>query len=369
MKRRCITGVALWLAAGALAGCGGGGCGAVGSGCGSHPTSRQSRHASPARERATPGAARSPSPWAPGSVSLRFAGALERSVEGKGPTSTQCERGRLWLMSADVEGPAHAGEWFLEVDLVDRTVSLGLPESSGRYRARAIPKNDRRLHRERKQIELDVSLPGTDGAAASEQVRVLGTIHCPEPVPVEPYGEPLIERIEHVTGGQVRPFFTYDFGRAKEPRALSVLVERDEVYDVAERLRRALDGDLLVFVGTTRNLAGGVPSDAAEIVVARGHRQVDILRIARTDAVNYGLGTEALVHAVRALNRDYGVRVFEASTESLGLEFSDLSEDQTPTLARHLYELCPDVVDQGFGTLEALEQVLREQRAVVLWWD
>ena len=38
-------------------------------------------------------------------------------------------------------------------------------------------------------------------------------------------------------------------------------------------------------------------------------------------------------------------------------------------LARSLQKFCPDVVDQGAGTLEALERDLLSTREFFLWWD
>ena len=38
-------------------------------------------------------------------------------------------------------------------------------------------------------------------------------------------------------------------------------------------------------------------------------------------------------------------------------------------LAKFLYEFCPDIVDQGVGTVRKLEKSLQKGRDLYLWWD
>jgi hypothetical protein len=38
-------------------------------------------------------------------------------------------------------------------------------------------------------------------------------------------------------------------------------------------------------------------------------------------------------------------------------------------LARRFYAFCPDIVDQGTGSVEALAQELRRSRTLYCWWD
>ena len=45
----------------------------------------------------------------------------------------------------------------------------------------------------------------------------------------------------------------------------------------------------------------------------------------------------------------------------LPANISEFSED--------LYEFCPDIVDQGVETVEALADIVRRTKRVRLWWD
>ncbi len=39
------------------------------------------------------------------------------------------------------------------------------------------------------------------------------------------------------------------------------------------------------------------------------------------------------------------------------------------SFAQEVYEFCPDVVDQGTGSVEALSLELQQMNGVYLWWD
>jgi len=45
-----------------------------------------------------------------------------------------------------------------------------------------------------------------------------------------------------------------------------------------------------------------------------------------------------------------------------------LPED-LPAFSQTLYELCPDIVDQGVGAIESLQAAVEQEGAIFLWWD
>jgi len=46
------------------------------------------------------------------------------------------------------------------------------------------------------------------------------------------------------------------------------------------------------------------------------------------------------------------------------------TDEDLDSFAKDLYSFCPDVVDQGAGSHEALVQALKQSNGdVTLWWD
>src|SRR5215217_1730706 len=102
-----------------------------------------------------------------------------------------------------------------------------------------------------------------------------------------------------IAGKDVRPFSTYDFGRRRDLAAASVVVPGVDAKALVDAFRPTLTEGELAFIGTTRWL-GETREDGVEVVVAPGQSQFDILRRARSDAINSGMTTRDLIKRLKA---------------------------------------------------------------------
>lgn len=186
-----------------------------------------------------------------------------------------------------------------------------------------------------------------------------------------PTAKPPLEEAARVlaqlTRAPVRPFSTRDFGREPYTGARSVLVPEEQAEKLLLELRRKLPPGVVAFVGVTHSLAHPKP-DGVELVVAPGKSQFDILRAAASDAVNYGMETEDLIKELGAWDREFGIDIWQAETDTIQLRFRSMPKD-LHAFAQRVAQFCPDVVDQGVGSVQALETALRQARGVLLWWD
>jgi hypothetical protein len=250
-----------------------------------------------------------------------------------------------------------------QVDQVPRSTT---PEAMPtQYTWKGAP-GDRELGVTATSARIALKLAGASGPA----VEVVGELRCPT-YPSKPVPETITKLLARHAGTPVRPYSTFDFGRARYAGAASAVV-RGDAAEVESRLRR-LRGDLppgwIAYLGTSNFLGEGKwPEGSIELVIAPGSGQLDILRIARTDAVNYDLRTEALVRALSAWDRSWGIDILRAETDTIEFALTRMPDDLA-AFAREVYALCPDVVDQGAGTIEALQQEIAARRRVFLWWD
>jgi uncharacterized protein DUF4253 len=173
--------------------------------------------------------------------------------------------------------------------------------------------------------------------------------------------------LKRLSGQNARPYSTFEFGRAKDSSCLSVVVPEDQARPLVFDIRKQLPSGLLAFVGTTRWL-GDEKHEGVEVVVGRGGSQFDILRLARSDACNYDMDTEDIIRRLRAWHESCGIDIFHAETDTIELSLLKLPGD-VRAFARDVYEFCPDIVDQGVGSVEALEKAIEDYRQVYLWWD
>src|SRR5687767_14076590 len=97
--------------------------------------------------------------------------------------------------------------------------------------------------------------------------------------------------LEAGLGLKVRRYSTFDFGRERDTNSVSIIVRQERAERLLAEVRAALPSGLVAFIGTTR-WYGDEKHNGVELVVSPGQSQFDILRVARSDAVNYNLATE-----------------------------------------------------------------------------
>jgi hypothetical protein len=173
--------------------------------------------------------------------------------------------------------------------------------------------------------------------------------------------------LEETTGTAVRPYSTRDFGRERYSGARSVLVPESGAERLLLQVRRKIPRGMVAFVGVTHNLSRPKPA-GVELVVAIGTSQFDIVRVAATDGINYGLDTEGIVKELESWDKEYGVDIWQAESDVVQLRLKTQPKD-LQSFANRVYKFCPDIVDQGVGNADELAKLIAKEKAVFLWWD
>jgi len=92
------------------------------------------------------------------------------------------------------------------------------------------------------------------------------------------------------------------------------------------------------------------------------------LAIVRINGINYDISHSDVIKRYRLWEERYGLRLVGAGFDWLFAEFQKPPESWIE-FAHEVYEFCPDVVDQGSGSIEALAQEMEQINGVYLWWD
>lgn len=98
-------------------------------------------------------------------------------------------------------------------------------------------------------------------------------------------------------------------------------------------------------------------SDQFEVVAAMG-----------TNGVNYGQLMSDVVAGLHKIYEMAPFRISKVAHDTVEAIF-DAPPNDPKELAKFLYEFCPDIVDQGVGTVRKLEKSLKDGRDLFLWWD
>jgi tetratricopeptide (TPR) repeat protein len=167
-----------------------------------------------------------------------------------------------------------------------------------------------------------------------------------------------------VTGGELRRYATFDFGRARDESVSMVLVPERDALALQYKLARALPPGWRCYVGSTRWLGEEKHDGKAELVTIQAASQFDCLRVARTDAINHDMETEDIIRVLEDYHRRFGIRIVAAETDSVAFQLLRQPEDLN-AFAEELLAFCMDLEDVSL----IMPMLTAPSRLVSLWWD
>lgn len=144
---------------------------------------------------------------------------------------------------------------------------------------------------------------------------------------------------------------------------LTVGAPADSAREAIHALRDALPPGYLVF-RSEQNFHRGDD----RVAVLRADDPFDPLRVMGTNGDNFDIDPDQVIDRVRAWDARFGLRITGAAMDWLEAEFVRPPDDML-AFAHEVYDFCPDVVDQGTQTVEALAEAMRDGNTVYLWWD
>jgi hypothetical protein len=173
-----------------------------------------------------------------------------------------------------------------------------------------------------------------------------------------------LQLIASVAGGPLAAIRPIDSaGQLLPPAGLAFGLPTAQVAPALARLRASLGAHYQVFE-TDR----GYTYHPDTIGIIRSDDPNDMLRGASTSGVNYDIFTDSIIALVGRWSRAYGFRLQAAGGDWMEGAITPTAE-QWKDLAQEVYKVCPDVVDQGTNTVEALEAEMRKTGLLYCWWD
>jgi len=176
-----------------------------------------------------------------------------------------------------------------------------------------------------------------------------------------------VRALERLTGGAATPLVGTDSvgdSLRTEGFAVSVSSARAERLVAGARPRFLEKGFYLFRSEQHFGIAG--QSDRVALF-PRGDRY-EILRLMGTNGWNYDIGPDSIVAWLKALERDHPFVLTGMGFDWVEGRFRSAIRD-ADALARRFYAFCPDVVEQGTETVDALARDLRESQQLYCWWD
>lgn len=94
----------------------------------------------------------------------------------------------------------------------------------------------------------------------------------------------------------------------------------------------------------------------------------EVLKQVGTDGINYDITNDSLITIVKNLDKKYSLELIGASGD--WCEFFIHNEPENwVDFGNEIYKICPDIVDQGAGSVEAMVEEIRKTGRLYFWWD
>ncbi len=93
-----------------------------------------------------------------------------------------------------------------------------------------------------------------------------------------------------------------------------------------------------------------------------------LIEFAETNGVNYDIEPADIIDKYKKWNSEFGITPIAIGFDFCECQIKNKNIDYKK-LAEEVYEFCPDVVEQGTETVEALEEEIRRTGRIYLWWD
>ncbi len=108
--------------------------------------------------------------------------------------------------------------------------------------------------------------------------------------------------------------------------------------------------------------------DPDVVCVLKTEDKFDLIRFEGCNGVNFDIYVEDVAKQLSKWDKDFGLEFI-----GIGYDFVDGNYVNSPKNmekhAKELYEFCPDIVDQGVGSVAELEREITQSKKFFLWWD
>ena len=105
-----------------------------------------------------------------------------------------------------------------------------------------------------------------------------------------------------------------------------------------------------------------------DLAIVNGYSDYELLKIYNVSGINYDITNEYVIDQIRAWRKNIDMHFVTFDHARFEAKIDKLNYD-TKILATENYALCPDVIDQGYNSMEELIQGISESGYLWCWWD
>lgn len=105
-----------------------------------------------------------------------------------------------------------------------------------------------------------------------------------------------------------------------------------------------------------------------DIVILKCSDQFELVKLIGTNGINYNRYNDDVLKQLKAWHEDLGFEVVVVDHSRIHAYMSKKPSD-IGKFAQEVYDFCPDVIDQGYSSMEEMISDYKSNNYFWLWWD
>ncbi|RSD28841.1 DUF4253 domain-containing protein [Mesobacillus subterraneus] len=170
--------------------------------------------------------------------------------------------------------------------------------------------------------------------------------------------------VKQNSNSRLLPFYRTDMYTENPPElaGLKINTKEDEAEELVLKLRKELNQ-----LGYHAFICD---HERSQIAVIKGTDQMDILSVQQTNGDNYDISNEMVIKKLEEWHKKYPFTIIGADFDWVEANFIVFpGKKDLKSFAKEAYKFCPDIVEQGAGSLGELIEEMEETKKLYLWWD
>ncbi len=172
--------------------------------------------------------------------------------------------------------------------------------------------------------------------------------------------------LKQLTGRPIEgySFDEYDGGDKRAGGIRSMTGKKNAINIIHTHQSRAMSEGKLFYIGD----AVSGDDECGLCLTSKTNDPYKVMKFTKTNGVNYDIVTKDIIAKYKKWDKEFGIRIIAIGMDFCECEIINRDIDYTK-LAKEVFEFCPDVVEQGTETVERLEEAMRVEGTIFLWWD
>jgi hypothetical protein len=112
----------------------------------------------------------------------------------------------------------------------------------------------------------------------------------------------------------------------------------------------------------------GIRGEADVLWILPTKDKFAVMAFTGVDGINYDIDNYLVIRWMKKLDQDHSFLLTGCGRDFLSGHFAAKLSD-VDAMAKRMYAFCPDIVDQGAGSVRALANEIQRTNAMYFWWD